>query len=431
MAAASTWEEIIGDRKAEDMKKETAIKFSKDKKSSNAYKRLMYIQTLFKQINSSSDDEKKADNDNDKQHDDDIFKPVDDVLDITRGDSKPIGDELGIYAISSEADMSLDCNFSLKGNGKWYYEVELVEDPTIYKDLNIGFANSGHSARSEVGFDGNSYGYNGCKNKLFNMVTDYGKTKWKEGDILGFALEINADNTNKIEFYLNGESQGVAFENIDFSGNALFAGFTMQKGQNGTLIYDESKLKSKKPDGYQCINIDNDAKQEDVWKIDGDMKLETVDNGIKITSNAGFPTAVLKSFEMTQGNKYYFELELGTAGCMQLGFADNDFEANPRGEGIGDDNNSWGCDLLRMQKWGTFGTRYCNANWTKGDIIGCLLDLENKQILYSLNGKELGIAFKDIDITAGLYPAISVRNIGARNKLIEIYQKKTIRSKCR
>jgi len=417
----ASWDEIIGDRKAADMEKETAIKFHKDKKSTNAYKRLMHLQTLFKQIGSSKAEEKKdnKDNDDDNKKKEEIFKPIDDILDITRGQSKKTGDSGNDYNISGEADLSLDCNFQLK-TGKYYYEVELIEDPSSYKDLNIGFAQKDHSARTECGYDGISYGYNGVKNKLFNMNTDYGKKKWSTGDILGFLLDYDENNV-KIEFYLNGETQGVAFENVEYSDN-LFIGFTMQKGQNGTFIFDENKLKSKKPDGYSCINF---KQSDDSFKIDGDIKCEKVDDGFKITANAGFPTVILNDKEiLKKGNKYYFELLLGSEGCMQLGFADTKFEADAaRGSGIGDDSHSWGVDLLRMQKWGIFGSNYCNASWTKNDIIGCCLDLDEKKISYSLNGKDLGVAFEKVDIGSGLHPCISIRNVIARQKLIEIYMK--------
>ena len=39
----------------------------------------------------------------------------------------------------------------------------------------------------------------------------YGKTKWKEGDTVGIAVDLG-NNSTKIEYYLNGESQGVVFE---------------------------------------------------------------------------------------------------------------------------------------------------------------------------------------------------------------------------
>lgn len=49
------------------------------------------------------------------------------------------------------------------------------------------------------------------------------------------------------------------------------------------------------------------------------------------------------------------------------------------------------------------------AKWTKGDILGCFVDLDKKYFLFSLNGKCLGIAYPGFD-TVGkpLYPALSV-----------------------
>eukprot|EP01083_Nonionella_stella_P123569 372368_1 len=420
------WLQIIGDRTAESMKTETAFKFNLDKKSTNAYKRLMHLQTLFAALSPpSAEDEKCAcDHDHDHDHDHvDIFKPIDDILDLARAESAPTGDAVGAYTISSTDDLALDCNFTLKGSGKWYYEVELSEDPNTYQELNIGFATPHHSARSQVGHDGASYGYNGVKNKLYNMTTDYGEEKWKADDVLGFALDLSDDKT-MIEFFLNGKSQGIAFEGIDFT-DYLCPGFTIQNEQNGVLIVDEAKFKQKKPDGYSCITIDNDAKQEDVWQIDGDITVESVDDGVQLTANAGFPTAVLKAVQCTAGNKYYYEFVLGGAGCMQLGYGDSSFKPDAgRGEGIGDDAHSWGCDFLRCRRWGIFGKAYCNANWSKGDVVGCVLDLDKKQISYALNGKDLGIAFDGVDTSHGMYPSISVRNAAAREISMEYYKAK-------
>jgi hypothetical protein len=42
------------------------------------------------------------------------------------------------------------------------------------------------------------------------------------------------------------------------------------------------------------------------------------------------------------------------------------------------------------------------------DIIGCALDCDEKTISYYYNGTCLGIAFRDIQIFDGLFPAVSI-----------------------
>ena len=48
-------------------------------------------------------------------------------------------------------------------------------------------------------------------------------------------------------------------------------------------------------------------------------------------------------------------------------------------------------------------------NCCKGDIIGSVLDLEAKTISFYRNGKDMGVAFTNIVIGEGLYPAASLQ----------------------
>jgi hypothetical protein len=46
-----------------------------------------------------------------------------------------------------------------------------------------------------------------------------------------------------------------------------------------------------------------------------------------------------------------------------------------------------------------------------GDVVGCYLDLDNQTISYTLNGKDLGIAFSDFVVTGWpIYPAITLES---------------------
>eukprot|EP01084_Bolivina_argentea_P142536 250393_1 len=138
---ASKWSTIIGDRTIDGMKKETATKYDSNKESSNSRKRLDFIQTLFKQYtdgNKKDESDEKDDIKEDNKNDE-AMKPIDDLLKISRGESK-FNDELNLYTVSAQADLGLDCNFELNGDGKWLYEVELLSDPNKYDSINIGYA---------------------------------------------------------------------------------------------------------------------------------------------------------------------------------------------------------------------------------------------------------------------------------------------------
>ena len=43
-----------------------------------------------------------------------------------------------------------------------------------------------------------------------------------------------------------------------------------------------------------------------------------------------------------------------------------------------------------------------------GDILGCGLDADRKEIMYWLNGKYMGVAFSDVELRDGLYAGVSI-----------------------
>jgi hypothetical protein len=43
-----------------------------------------------------------------------------------------------------------------------------------------------------------------------------------------------------------------------------------------------------------------------------------------------------------------------------------------------------------------------------GDVIGSVLDVESKTISFYRNGKDMGVAFNNVNIGDGLYPAASL-----------------------
>lgn len=69
----------------------------------------------------------------------------------------------------------------------------------------------------------------------------YGKA-WKTGDIVGCAIDINA---NKIKFFLNGEDLGDAFVNInEFTTPPFYPAITMQySSTKANMIFRSSQFK--------------------------------------------------------------------------------------------------------------------------------------------------------------------------------------------
>lgn len=60
-----------------------------------------------------------------------------------------------------------------------------------------------------------------------------------------------------------------------------------------------------------------------------------------------------KGVLLTRG-KWYYEAEIKTAGCLQIGWADSSFAGHcqaDRGDGVGDGPSSWAFDGWRRYRW--------------------------------------------------------------------------------
>lgn len=138
---------------------------------------------------------------------------------------------------------------------------------------------------------------------------------------------------------------------------------------------------------------------------------------IEMFAQRGAPTVVLKPLRQASG-KFYYECKTATAGYMQLGWADEDFQAiADQGKGCGDDAHSWAYDGKRCLKWHENKKEKYGEAWSAGDIIGIAIDIDQRQITFSLNGKDLGEAFKNISISGAVYPCMSL----ARGERVQIF----------
>lgn len=88
---------------------------------------------------------------------------------------------------------------------------------------------------------------------------------------------------------------------------------------------------------------------------------------------------------------WYYEVMIITSGVMQIGWATkNSNFLNHEGYGIGDDRYSLAYDGCRKLIWYNAKSEpQPLPRWQSGDILGCLLDLDNQQIVFSVNGVSL------------------------------------------
>jgi len=90
---------------------------------------------------------------------------------------------------------------------------------------------------------------------------------------------------------------------------------------------------------------------------------------------------------------WYYEVLVVTPGVMQIGWATKDSSfLNDDGYGIGDDKFSIAFDGCRRLIWhNAKATSHNLPSWTNGTIVGCLLDLNNEECVFSVNGVETEI----------------------------------------
>uniref|UniRef100_A0A3P9PYD1 Ryanodine receptor 1 n=1 Tax=Poecilia reticulata TaxID=8081 RepID=A0A3P9PYD1_POERE len=125
-----------------------------------------------------------------------------------------------------------------------------------------------------------------------------------------------------------------------------------------------------------------------------------------------------KSYAVTQG-KWYFEFEAVTTGEMRVGWARPCVRSDTE---LGADELAYVFNGNKAQRWHV-GNEPFGRQWQSGDVVGCMIDLSEMNIMFTLNGEMLisdsgsEMAFKDIDIGEGFIPvcALGLSQVGRIN----------------
>uniref|UniRef100_A0A8D0E9V2 Ryanodine receptor 2 n=1 Tax=Salvator merianae TaxID=96440 RepID=A0A8D0E9V2_SALMN len=116
-----------------------------------------------------------------------------------------------------------------------------------------------------------------------------------------------------------------------------------------------------------------------------------------------------KTYAVKTG-KWYFEFEVVTAGDMRVGWAKPGCQ--PEQE-LGSDEQAFVFDGFKAQRWHQ-GNEHFGRSWLTGDIVGCMIDLNERTIMFTLNGEILlddsgsELAFKDFEVGDGFIPVCSL-----------------------
>uniref|UniRef100_A0A3Q2WQF0 Ryanodine receptor 3 n=1 Tax=Haplochromis burtoni TaxID=8153 RepID=A0A3Q2WQF0_HAPBU len=117
--------------------------------------------------------------------------------------------------------------------------------------------------------------------------------------------------------------------------------------------------------------------------------------------------------------KWYFEFEALSGGDMRVGWARPGCRPDVE---LGVDDQAFVFDGYRGRRMHA-GSRYFGQPWKKGDVVGCMINMEDKSMIFTLNGELLitskgsELCFTDFETEDGFIPVCSLRmsQIGRMN----------------
>lgn len=153
--------------------------------------------------------------------------------------------------------------------------------------------------------------------------------------------------------------------------------------------------------------------QVKMQKMDSKGAVKISKDGAEV-DNQGNNFENVRADVRVRGGKWYYEVKLLSYGQMRFGWCNDKCNiVTNTYTGIGNDSESWAYDGSCQKAWHGSGssnneTRY-GEYWNNGDVIGSVLDLEAKTISFYRNGKDMGVAFTNVPVGDGLYPAASLQ----------------------
>uniref|UniRef100_A0A7S3Q8U1 B30.2/SPRY domain-containing protein n=1 Tax=Chaetoceros debilis TaxID=122233 RepID=A0A7S3Q8U1_9STRA len=214
----------------------------------------------------------------------------------------------------------------------------------------------------------------------------------------------------------------------------------------------ESKATSVADMSTDSINDDGDGEDNGtesisflssslICSLSGDVVIEDGEENGKSAKKQTFPRVQSKSefatatvltnasdHDETLLKGLYYEITIESAGISQIGWAkimtDENHEKkgfapnSDTGDGVGDDEFSYGYDGLRHLSFHNGKESAYGANekdWKDGDIVGCMHNVKG-ELSFSINGRNMGIAFDTGSSAGSLSPVFSLN----QNEIISL-----------
>ncbi|XP_074149592.1 RING finger and SPRY domain-containing protein 1 isoform X1 [Sminthopsis crassicaudata] len=151
---------------------------------------------------------------------------------------------------------------------------------------------------------------------------------------------------------------------------------------------DNLFLKEGRQFTYEKVNLTNIRAMLNSNDVSEYLKISP--HGLEARCDASSFESVRCTFCVDSG-VWYYEVTVITSGVMQIGWATKDSKfLNHEGYGIGDDEYSCAYDGCRQLIWYNARSKpHSHPCWKEGDTIGFLLDLQEKQMIFCLNGSQL------------------------------------------
>ncbi|XP_073699824.1 E3 ubiquitin-protein ligase RNF123-like [Garra rufa] len=150
--------------------------------------------------------------------------------------------------------------------------------------------------------------------------------------------------------------------------------------------------------GPSTVVLDHSSGFEGLLFVDDDL--------LGVIGHSNFSS--IRATTCVYRGKWVYEVLISSQGLMQIGWCTLNCRFNQE-EGVGDTPDSYAYDGNRVRKWNVTTTNY-GKSWAAGDIVSCLIDLDEATITFCLNGQSLGVAFSNIKTGPGVayFPAISL-----------------------
>jgi hypothetical protein len=219
---------------------------------------------------------------------------------------------------------------------------------------------------------------------------------------------------------LKKEQENALQESIThYVGHAASATESIQQSLPSAI--QQGLLAAKNKKRKRAPIVEDDDKVNSLCTLSGDIVMD----GLQLQSKSDFSTAVLVLDKEipSSAESIYYEVTLVTGGLAQIGWAtlvgDLTFTPNDLvGDGVGDDAASFAVDGSRQMKFHAGQETPFGEAWKAGDRLGCSYEPKKGNLKFSINGKDLGVAFTTA--VSSLFPAMSCN----QGEILELHTSK-------